>query len=76
MNSVERVVEYAGFTPEAPAVVATNRPPASWPDRGEIQVSRLVVRYAPHFDPVLKGLSFSVRPQEKVGPSPCSLAAC
>lgn len=27
----------------------------------------LVVRYAPDLDPVLKGLTFSVKPREKIG---------
>ena len=34
--------------------------------QGAIEVERLVVRYRPELDPVLKGISFSVRGREKV----------
>ncbi|KAK9797814.1 hypothetical protein WJX73_000524 [Symbiochloris irregularis] len=67
MNSVERLVEYAALPPEAPPVIQGHRPPQEWPSQGAISVSNLVVRYAPHLDPVLRNLSFEVRPREKVG---------
>jgi ABC-type multidrug transport system fused ATPase/permease subunit len=35
--------------------------------KGEIQVNDLVVRYAPDLDPVLKGLTFTIKAMEKVG---------
>jgi ATP-binding cassette subfamily C (CFTR/MRP) protein 1 len=35
--------------------------------QGSIQVEQLVVRYRPELDPVLKGVTFSVRGREKVG---------
>eukprot|EP00887_Chlorella_sp_A99_P003460 scaffold7.g3460.t1 len=67
MNSVERVLEYDAQKPEAPAVVPGHRPPPGWPQEGAIKVERLVVRYRPELDPVLRGLSFEVRGREKVG---------
>ena len=67
-NSVERIVEYLGVPQEAPAVVREKRPPAAWPSRsGELVVEDLVVKYAPHLPAVLKKLSFSVKPSEKIG---------
>ncbi|KAF5323393.1 hypothetical protein D9611_005605 [Ephemerocybe angulata] len=67
-NSVERVVEYLDVPQEAPAVVPDNRPPAYWPSNsGSLEVDSLEVKYAPHLPPVLKNLSFSVRPGEKIG---------
>ena len=66
MNSVERMVEYASFKPEAPAVIEGHRPPKGWPAQGAITVKDLVVRYAQNLDPVLKGLTFAVKPGEKV----------
>lgn len=66
MNSVERVLEYTVCEPEAPAVVPGRRPLPGWPARGAIEVEALVVRYRPELDPVLRGISFSVRPREKV----------
>lgn len=38
-----------------------------WPMNGGIEVKNLEVRYAPDLDPVLKGLTFSVKPREKIG---------
>lgn len=43
-------------------------PPAAWPSTlGGIVVEDLVVQYAPELPPVLKGISFAIRPREKVG---------
>eukprot|EP00775_Hariotina_reticulata_P001784 gene1784-2118_t len=66
MNSVERMVEYAGEREEAAAVVYP-RPPASWPQAGTIQAVQLVVKYRPELPAVLKGISFSIGSCEKVG---------
>ncbi|RDB29359.1 ATP-dependent bile acid permease [Hypsizygus marmoreus] len=67
-NSVERVVEYLDVPQEAPAIIEGSRPPAYWPSNtGELRVENLVVRYAPHLPPVLKELSFTVKPSEKIG---------
>jgi ABC-type multidrug transport system fused ATPase/permease subunit len=40
---------------------------ASWPSEGAIDVSGLVIRYAPSLPNVLHGISFRVGPREKVG---------
>ncbi|KAI0950790.1 hypothetical protein AcW1_008002 [Taiwanofungus camphoratus] len=67
-NSVERIVEYVGVPQEAPASIPGSRPPAYWPSSdGELRVENLVVRYAPHLPAVLHGLSFTVKPAEKIG---------
>ena len=46
-------------------VSAHNKPvcrlPEVWPSEGAIDVQSLVVRYRPELDPVLKGISFSVK---------------
>ena len=67
MNSVERMIEYTALEPEAPAIVEARRPLPGWPQQGAIEVQQLVVRYRPELEPVLKGISFSVRGREKVG---------
>ncbi|KAG6919005.1 hypothetical protein DXG01_009715 [Tephrocybe rancida] len=67
-NSVERVVEYLDVPQEAPAIIEKSRPPAYWPSSsGNLIVENLVVRYAPHLPPVLKNVSFTVKPAEKIG---------
>ena len=68
MNSVERLIEYAAFEPEAAPVIPGRRPPAGWPQEGAIQVSNLVLRYSPTSDPVLRGLTFSVGARQKACP--------
>lgn len=42
-------------------------PPAAWPTEGSIEVDELVVSYAPDLPPVLKGLTFSVKSNERIG---------
>ncbi|KAG2227320.1 hypothetical protein INT45_004275 [Circinella minor] len=65
-NAVERVVEFMEMDQEAPAITDV-RPPSLWPSEGRIDVTDLEVRYAADLDPVLKGLTFSVKPREKIG---------
>jgi ABC-type multidrug transport system fused ATPase/permease subunit len=65
---VERVVEYLDVAQEAPAIIEKSRPPAYWPSSsGELVVDNLVVKYAPDLPPVLRNLSFTIKPSEKVG---------
>ncbi|WIA42403.1 hypothetical protein OEZ86_008404 [Tetradesmus obliquus] len=66
MNSVERLVEYHSEPEEKPAI-SHPRPPPEWPQAGAIEAVQLVVRYRPALPPVLKGLSFKVKANEKVG---------
>lgn len=43
-------------------------PPAYWPSRdGSVVVSNLTCKYAPQLDPVLKDVSFTIGPKEKIG---------
>ena len=67
-NSVERVLEYLDIEQEAvPAIIEKSTPPAYWPSNsGGLEVENLTVRYAPHLPPALRGVSFSVRPSEKI----------
>ena len=67
-NSVERIVHYAeGLEQEAPHDVPELKPPAQWPAEGAIELKDVVLKYRPELPPVLKGLSMSVKPGEKVG---------
>lgn len=68
LNSVERVQEYIdGVTVEPAPSIPENDPSESWPDKGEINVEGLALRYAPHLPQVIKGISFHVNAGEKVG---------
>ncbi|EIW82703.1 multidrug resistance-associated ABC transporter [Coniophora puteana RWD-64-598 SS2] len=71
LNSVERLVEYLDLPQEPPAIIETSRPPAYWPSSTGssdlISVEDLVVKYAPELPPVLRGVSFTLKPRERVG---------
>ncbi|CAE6434018.1 unnamed protein product [Rhizoctonia solani] len=69
MNSVERIQEYLDLPSEPPAVISGNRPPAYWPSSstGSLVVENLSVKYAADLEPVLKGISFTIHPSEKIG---------
>ncbi len=64
MNAAERIVEYTELPTEDLGGV---RPPAAWPTEGRVEVNDLVVSYAADLPPVLKGLSFSIIRNERVG---------
>lgn len=67
MNSVERVREYLEVDQEAAAVIPESRPEAGWPSQGTVEFKGYTTRYRPDLDAVLKDVSFSVQPGEKVG---------
>lgn len=67
MNSVERVREYLEVDQEAAPVIPESRPTAGWPTEGAVEFKGYSTRYRPDLDAVLKEVSFSVKPGEKVG---------
>jgi len=64
MNSIERVVEYAETPTEDEGGVDA---PAAWPTEGRLEVNDLVVGYANDLPPVLRGLTFRVERNERIG---------
>ncbi|OOQ84862.1 ABC transporter family protein [Penicillium brasilianum] len=64
MNATERVIEYSKIELENQGGVDA---PAAWPTDGRLEVNDLVVGYAPDLPPVLKGLSFTVEKNQRVG---------
>ncbi|PHH87815.1 hypothetical protein CDD83_8368 [Cordyceps sp. RAO-2017] len=64
MNAAERVIEYTEVDTEN---LGGEDPPASWPSSGRLEVQDLVVGYADDLPPVLKGVSFEVSNNERVG---------
>ncbi|KAF8533369.1 P-loop containing nucleoside triphosphate hydrolase protein [Trichophaea hybrida] len=67
MNSMERVREYLEVEQEAPEIIEDNRPPASWPDNGNVSFKNYSTRYRSDLDLVLKNVTFNVQAGEKVG---------
>ena len=66
MNCVERVNEYSEIEQEPPSIVEGNRPAADWPTQGEVVMDNISIRYSPDTPDVLKGVSFHIKPHEKV----------
>ncbi|KAG2004853.1 ATP-binding cassette transporter [Coprinopsis cinerea AmutBmut pab1-1] len=66
MNAVERVVHYADLPPEG-ARETPQDPPPSWPTDGVVKFNNVKLAYREGLPLVLKGVSFDVRPREKVG---------
>ncbi|KAF0447968.1 P-loop containing nucleoside triphosphate hydrolase protein [Gigaspora margarita] len=67
MNAVERVHEYLMLEEEQKINENPSPSPEEWLTNGDIQVINLEVGYSPNDPPVLKGISFYVRPREKIG---------
>ncbi|KAI0646268.1 multidrug resistance-associated ABC transporter [Trametes meyenii] len=65
-NAVERILYYTEL-PNEGALTTPNDPPASWPESGEIEFKNVEMAYRPGLPPVLKGVSFYVKPGEKIG---------
>ena len=66
MTSVERVMTYTKLQPE-PGYSISTRLPASWPEKGTVEVKNLSLVYCEGGKEVLKGVSFSVQDKEKIG---------
>ncbi|KAI4250108.1 MAG: hypothetical protein L6R40_000280 [Gallowayella cf. fulva] len=64
MNAMERIVEYSRMPIEKQEGTAV---PATWPAEGRLEVQGLVAGYAPDLPPVLKGLSFTVSRNQRIG---------
>lgn len=64
MNAAERVIEYSELETESQE---GKEPPAAWPTSGRMEVNELVVSYAEDLPPVLKGVTFEVRDNERIG---------
>lgn len=65
MNAVERVNEYSNIPIEDQS--SSVKAPAAWPAEGRLEVLNLVAGYAPELPPVLKGLSFDVEKNQRIG---------
>ncbi|KIY65390.1 hypothetical protein CYLTODRAFT_492364 [Cylindrobasidium torrendii FP15055 ss-10] len=68
MNSVERVVHYTTeVEQEAAHLLPGTKPAATWPAEGGLELKDVELKYRPGLPSVLKGLTMSVKPGEKVG---------
>ncbi|KAG0716160.1 Multidrug resistance-associated protein 4 [Chionoecetes opilio] len=68
MTSVERVLEYSAFEPEAPLKAEAEKAPKhEWPDQGIIKYENMSLQYNEDESPVLKDLTFCIKAKEKIG---------
>ncbi|CAI0437451.1 unnamed protein product [Linum tenue] len=65
--SVERILQYTAIPSEDSLVVEEKQPDPSWPSQGQIDISSLQVRYAPHLPIVLRGLTCTFEGGKKTG---------
>ncbi|KAF8707606.1 Multidrug resistance-associated ABC transporter, partial [Rhizoctonia solani] len=66
MVALERINEFSTIAQEAPEFIEP-RPSASWPERGDISVENLTIRYAPNLPNVLHNLTFDIKARSKIG---------
>lgn len=66
MVSVERIQEFSISQASDPEVTDV-RPPPDWPTAGAVSVENLSVGYAASLPDVLKNVSWSLKPGEKLG---------
>ena len=67
MISVERVLEYSKLPSEAALEVDEKRkPPGDWPQQGVITSDKACLKYSTDAPLVLKELTFTIQPKEKV----------
>lgn len=66
MMAVERILEYRDLEPETqpdkPCEVSKD-----WPENGSIEFRNVIYRYFDEAQPVIRDLSFVIKPKEKVG---------
>ena len=65
LTSVERILEYSQLRPEKQPELP-RKLPIDWPSEGKIEFKNVFYRYSVDSEPVLRSLSFSVKPNEKV----------
>jgi ABC-type microcin C transport system duplicated ATPase subunit YejF len=52
---------------EAPARIKNKAPPHDWPQEGEVTFENAEMRYRENLPLVLKKVSFTIKPKEKIG---------
>eukprot|EP01116_Phalansterium_solitarium_P010896 TRINITY_DN263_c0_g1_i1.p1 TRINITY_DN263_c0_g1~~TRINITY_DN263_c0_g1_i1.p1 ORF type:complete len:1381 (+),score=494.77 TRINITY_DN263_c0_g1_i1:55-4197(+) len=70
MNSVERISFYSDNVPQEAADEVEgddNLETSGWPQKGRVEFRNVRMRYRPDLDDVIKGVSFTIEPGEKIG---------
>ncbi|KAK4425861.1 ABC transporter C family member 4 [Sesamum alatum] len=67
MVSVERIKQFINIPSEAAWRKADSPPSPDWPNRGEVEIKNLQVRYRHNTPLILKGISLTINGGEKIG---------
>ncbi|EJD45804.1 ABC transporter [Auricularia subglabra TFB-10046 SS5] len=68
MNGTERILYYAqNVEQEAAYDLPEHKPPPTWPAEGRIELNDVKMAYRPGLPLVLKGITMSTKPSEKIG---------
>ncbi|KAG0259136.1 Multidrug resistance-associated protein 1 [Actinomortierella ambigua] len=67
ISNVGQLDYYGQIAPEAPAERPDTKPDRMWPQQGQIDFDHLLLKYRPDAPPVLKDVTFTIMPKEKVG---------
>lgn len=68
MNSAERLIFYGNDLPQEKAYeIPETKPAESWPEHGQIEFKDVSLRYREGLPLVLKNISLSIKPGEKIG---------
>ncbi|KAL3653593.1 Multidrug resistance-associated protein 7 [Castilleja foliolosa] len=65
--SVERLDQYMHIPSEAPEVIKENRPPASWPIEGKVEIRDLQIKYRQDAPLVLHGITCTFEGGHRIG---------
>lgn len=66
LMAVERILEYRDLEPEKEPEKPLELSP-EWPSNGQIEFRKVFYRYSDDAEPTLRGVTFSIRPREKIG---------
>lgn len=66
MTSIERIVEYTNIVSE-PLKTGRRKAPIDWPSKGEIVFKNVSLSYDKNLPNVLKNISLTIQPAEKIG---------
>ncbi|RKP19799.1 P-loop containing nucleoside triphosphate hydrolase protein, partial [Rozella allomycis CSF55] len=65
--SVKQLAYYGQLEKEAPPIIVDSRPPANWPENGQIKFDKIILRYQKYGVAVLKSVSINIKKNEKIG---------
>ncbi|GKT96370.1 LOW QUALITY PROTEIN: ABC transporter [Colletotrichum tofieldiae] len=67
LGAIARLKYFIEYTPREDRDCETDEPPAGWPANGTIELDNVTAAYSDATDPVIRNLSLTIRPGQKVG---------